>query len=107
MWWLVYRLAVDEHTFLFEEDEKRLLLSRLEKNIGRVPPALGFEFEILRQKVIEAEPFDLAELEAEEEEEHEEEIGVLAGSELVEEEEIEELEVLEEETTAGLPTDCD
>ena len=60
MVWATHTLAVDEHTFLFEEDEKRLMLSRLEKNIGRVPPAIGAEFEVLRQKVVTAEPIDLA-----------------------------------------------
>ena len=60
MWWPTHKLAVDEHTFLFEEDEKRLALDRLEKNIGRVPPALGAEYEVLRQKFITAEWIDLA-----------------------------------------------
>jgi hypothetical protein len=60
MWWPTHTLAVDQHTFLFEEDEKKLALNRLEKNIGRVPPALGAEFEVLRQKFIEAESIDLA-----------------------------------------------
>lgn len=73
MVWPTHKLAVDEHTFLFEEDEKRLLLSRLEKNIGRVPPAIGAEFEVLRQKVIAAEPMDLAPPVEEDEEESVEE----------------------------------
>ena len=60
MVWATHRLAVDVHMFLFEEDEKRLMLSRLEKNIGRVPPALGAEFEVLRQKVVTSEAIDLA-----------------------------------------------
>ena len=60
MVWATHTLAVDVHTFLFEEDEKRLALDRLEKNIGRVPPALGAEFEVLRQKFIKAESIDLA-----------------------------------------------
>jgi hypothetical protein len=72
MAWATHKLAVDEHTFLFEEDEKRLMLSRLEKSIGRVPPALGAEFEVLRQKFVKAEPIDLAPPVEEEEEEEEE-----------------------------------
>ena len=60
MVWATHTLAVDAHTFLFEEDEKRLALQRLEKNLGRVPPALGAEFEVLRQKFIKAESIDLA-----------------------------------------------
>lgn len=59
MVWATHTLAVDVHTFVFEEDEKRLALNRLEKNIGRVPPALGAEYEVLRQKFIEAESIDL------------------------------------------------
>ncbi len=68
MWWPTHKLAVAEHTFSLDEDEKKLLLSRLEKNIGRVPPAIGAEFEVLRQKVIEAESIDLEPPEDEEEE---------------------------------------
>lgn len=59
MVWGMHKLAADEHTFLFEEDEKRLLLQRLEKNVGRVPPAIGYEFELLRQKFLNAEPIDI------------------------------------------------
>ena len=85
MVWPTHKLDVDEHTFLFEEDEKRLLLSRLEKNIGRVPPAIGAEFEVLRQKVVKAEPIDLA-----------------PPVEELEQEPVEELEVLEEEPAGKL-----
>ena len=59
MVWAMHKLAVPEHTFLLEEDEKRLLLQRLEKNVGRVPPAIGYEFELLRQKFLNAEPIDI------------------------------------------------
>ncbi|MDK1102507.1 MAG: hypothetical protein QGD93_02620 [Actinomycetota bacterium] len=58
--WPTHKLAVPAHTFLFEEDEKDLILRRLEKNIGRVPPALGAEFEVLRQKFIEAESIEVS-----------------------------------------------
>ncbi len=60
MWWPTHTLAVDTHTFLFEDDEKRLALARLEKNIGRVPPALGADFEVLRQKFVKAESIEVA-----------------------------------------------
>ena len=59
MWWPTHKLAGEEHTFVFEEDEKKLILARLEKNVGRVPPAIGYEFELLRQKFLNAEPIDI------------------------------------------------
>ena len=71
--WPTHKLAVPEHTFLFEEDEKDLVLARLEKNIARVPPALGAEFEVLRQKFVTAEPIDLTPPAAEQAEEQAEE----------------------------------
>ncbi len=54
-----YRLYADSHTFLLEQDEKRLALARLDKNIGRLPPALGMEYEVMRQKLVQAKPIDV------------------------------------------------
>lgn len=58
-WFPLYKLAIPVHIFHFEEDEKDLAVKRLEANIGRLTPRLGAEFEIVRQKLITAEPIDL------------------------------------------------
>ena len=59
LWWPKYKLSVPSHEFMFEEDEKRLVLKRLDANIGHVPPGVAAQFEVVRQKVITAEPIDL------------------------------------------------
>ena len=59
LWWPKYKLKSPSHKFTFEEDEKRLALKRLTANIGRVPPGCAAEFEVVRQKLIQAEPIDV------------------------------------------------
>jgi hypothetical protein len=58
-WWPTYKLAHPTHTFLLEEDEKRLALKRLEANIAHLPPRAGIEFEVVRQKLVNAEQIDV------------------------------------------------
>ena len=58
-WWPSYKLIGESHTFLFEEDEKKLALKRLDINIKHIPPGIAAQFEVVRQKVIEAKPIDV------------------------------------------------
>ena len=58
-WWPLFKLNEPSHRFLFEDDERRLALKRLNINIKHIPPGVAAEFEVVRQKVIKAEPIDL------------------------------------------------